>query len=81
MKVRKVIVDIIQDQLSLQSATVIEDDTKLIEDLKADGFDLIEIIMRIEEEYSGLLIPDEEAEKLITVGDIVKYVEDQLKEE
>lgn len=80
MNVRNLVVDIIQDQLNLKSATVIEDNNKLVEDLKADGFDLTEIIMRIEEEYSGLLIPDEEMEKMITVGDLIKYVEDELKE-
>ena len=52
-------------------------DTSFEQDLGADSLDLVELIMELEEEF-GLEIPDEEAEKLATVGDAVKYIESNL---
>ena len=46
-----------------------------MKDLSADSLDAVEIIMAIEDEY-GIEIPDEEAEKMQTVGDLVRYVEE-----
>jgi acyl carrier protein len=45
-----------------------------IEDLGADSLDTVELVMAFEEEF-GVEVPDEEAEKLQTVGDVVKYIE------
>ena len=53
-------------------------DTNLMKDLSADSLDAVEIIMAIEEEY-GIEVPDEEAEKFSTIGDIVKYVEENAE--
>jgi acyl carrier protein len=53
-------------------------DSKLKDDLGIDSLDAIEIIMYVEDEF-GIEIPDEEAEHMITVGDIVAYVEGELK--
>jgi acyl carrier protein len=50
-------------------------EAKFVEDLGADSLDIVELIMALEEEF-GHEIPDEEAEKLLTVGDVVKYIED-----
>ncbi|MBI3868924.1 MAG: acyl carrier protein [Verrucomicrobia bacterium] len=50
-------------------------DAKFIEDLGADSLDTVELVMALEEEF-GNEIPDEEAEKLQSVGDVVKYIED-----
>ena len=49
-------------------------DAKFIEDLGADSLDQVELVMALEEEF-GADIPDEEAEKLTTVGDAIKYIE------
>ena len=65
--------DIIVEQLSVDKSLVTAD-TNLIKDLEADSLDAVEIIMGIEEEF-GIEIPDDEAEKFQTVGDLVKYVE------
>jgi acyl carrier protein len=54
--------------------TKVKDDMLLADDLGADSFDRIELIMAIEEEFQGE-IPDEDAVKLKTVGDVIKYVE------
>ena len=49
-------------------------DAKFIEDLGADSLDQVELVMALEEEF-GADIPDEEAEKLTTVGDAINYIE------
>ena len=66
--------DIIIDQLQVEESDV-NMDTNLMKDLSADSLDAVEIIMAIEDEYV-IEIPDEEAEKIQTVGDLVRYVEE-----
>ena len=66
--------DIIIDQLQVDESEVTMD-TNLMKDLSADSLDAVEIIMAIEEEY-GIEIPDEDAETFQTVGDLVRYVEE-----
>jgi len=65
---------IIVEQLGVDEAQVAMD-THLMKDLEADSLDAVEIIMAIEDEFD-LEVPDEAAEKFQTVGDIVKYVEE-----
>ena len=50
-------------------------DTKIVEDLGADSLDVVEMLMALEDEY-GISLPDEGAMKLHTVGDIVKYIDE-----
>jgi acyl carrier protein len=71
-KVKKMIVD----QLGVSESEVI-DEAKFIDDLGADSLDIVELIMALEDEY-GLEIPDEDAEKIETVGDAIKYIEGHL---
>lgn len=66
--------DIIVEQLGV-NADQVTAEAKFIEDLGADSLDTVELVMALEEEF-GLEIPDEEAEKLQSVGDVIKYVED-----
>ena len=66
--------DIIIDQLQVDESEVTMD-TNLMKDLSADSLVAVEIIMAIEEEY-GIEIPDEDAETFQTVGDLVRYVEE-----
>ena len=66
--------DIIIDQLQVDESEVTMD-TNLMKDLSADSLDAVEIIMAIEEEY-GIEIPDEDVETFQTVGDLVRYVEE-----
>ena len=63
---------IIADQLGLSEEEV-TDEKKFIDDLFADSLDIVELIMAMEEEFNTE-IPDEEAEKLVTVGDAIAYV-------
>ncbi len=64
--------DIIVEQLNVEESMVTED-TNLMKDLEADSLDAVEIIMAIEEQFD-IEIPDDEAEKFQTVGDLVEYV-------
>ena len=66
--------DIIVEQLGV-NADQIKPEAKYIEDLGADSLDIVELVMALEEEF-GTEIPDEEAEKLQTVGDVARFVED-----
>jgi len=68
-KVRSTIVD----QLGVDSGKV-KANASLIDDLGADSLDIVELVMAMEEEF-GLEIPDEDAEKIKTVGDVIKYIE------
>ena len=65
--------EIVVQQLGV-SPDQVTDDAKFIEDLGADSLDQVELVMALEEEF-GADIPDEDAEKLTTVGDAVKFVE------
>ncbi len=68
-KVKNVIVE----QLNVDAADVVED-ASFIDDLGADSLDIVELVMALEEEF-GVSIPDEEAEKIKTVGDAIAFIE------
>ena len=68
-KVKKIVVE----QLGV-SEDQVTPEAKFIEDLGADSLDQVELVMAFEEEF-GSDIPDEDAEKLTTVGDAIKYIE------
>ena len=67
--------EIIVEQLGVNPEQVTPQ-AKFIEDLGADSLDTVELVMAFEEEFN-VEVPDEEAEKLQTVGDVVKYIEDR----
>jgi acyl carrier protein len=67
--------EIIVDNLSV-NAEQVTPEAKFIEDLGADSLDVVELVMAFEEQF-GVEVPDEDAEKLLTVGDVVKYIEDK----
>ena len=67
---------VIAEQLGVKSEEV-TDQAKFVDDLGADSLDTVELVMALEEEY-GVEIPDEDAEKLTTVGDAIKYIEEKL---
>jgi acyl carrier protein len=69
--------DIIVEQLGVNPDQVTSD-AKFIEDLGADSLDTVELIMALEEEF-GIEVPDEEAEKLQSVGDVIKYIDENQK--
>lgn len=64
---------ILASQLNISIDTITAD-SRLVNDLQADSLDLVELITGLEERY-GLEIPEEDAAKIQTVGDIVAYIE------
>ncbi|HTK31485.1 MAG TPA: acyl carrier protein [Candidatus Saccharimonadaceae bacterium] len=64
--------EIIAKELEVD-AKQLNPDAKFIEDLGADSLDIVELVMALEEEF-GLDIPDEDADKLKTVGDAMNYL-------
>ena len=69
--------DIVVEQLGVKPEQVTPQ-AKFIEDLGADSLDTVELVMALEEEF-GIEVPDEQAEKLQSVGDVTKYVEEAQK--
>jgi acyl carrier protein len=67
--------DIIVDQLGV-NADQVNPEAKFVEDLGADSLDTVELVMAFEEEFE-IEVPDEEAEKLTSVGDVVTYITSQ----
>ena len=68
---------IIVDKLSVEESEV-TNEASFTNDLGADSLDTVELIMEFEKEFN-ISIPDDQAEKITTVGDAIKYVEDNAK--
>jgi acyl carrier protein len=71
--------EIIVDQLGVDAEDVTME-ASFLDDLGADSLDIVELIMALEEEFD-LEIPDEEAEKFPTVGDVVEYIKEHSENE
>ncbi|MBE3585189.1 acyl carrier protein [Desulfofundulus thermocisternus] len=67
---------IIVEQLGVDESEVTME-ASFIEDLGADSLDIVELVMALEEEFD-LTIPDEDAEKIRTVGEAVRYIQEHL---
>ena len=67
---------IIVDQLGTPEDNV-KMDSSFIDDLGADSLDIVELVMAIEETFD-IEIPDEDAEKVVTIGDVVKYISEKV---
>ena len=72
-KVKAVIVE----QLGV-SETAVEMEASFIDDLGADSLDIVELVMALEEEFD-MEIPDSDAEKVVTVGDVVEYIKENAQ--
>ena len=68
--------EIIVEQLGVAENAVTEE-ASFIDDLGADSLDIVELIMALEEEFD-MEIPDSDAEKVVTVGDVVEYIKDNI---
>ncbi len=68
---------IVSDQLSTERSEL-NRDTSFVNDLNADSLDTVELVMELEDEFD-ITIPDEEAEKLKTVGEAIDHIQQHLK--
>ena len=66
--------EIIVEQLGVAETAVVPE-ASFIDDLGADSLDIVELIMALEEEFE-IEIPDSDAEKVVTVNDVVEYIKD-----
>lgn len=73
MSLQDKVIEIIVEQLNV-NAEQCALEAKFIEDLGADSLDTVELVMKLEEEF-GIDIPDEDSEKILTVGSAVSYIE------
>jgi len=67
--------EIVMDKLGVEESQITET-AHFMDDLGADSLDTVELIMQLEEEF-GIEIPDEDAEKITTVGAAVEYIDNQ----
>lgn len=65
---------ILGNQLGINEENIKMEST-FVDDLAADSLDIVELVMAIEEEF-GIEISDSDAEKIVTVGDVVKYIKE-----
>ncbi|WRD51158.1 acyl carrier protein [Helicobacter pylori] len=67
---------VIANQLNIDVSQVTPE-AEFVKDLGVDSLDIVELIMALEERF-GIEIPDEQAEKIVNVGDVMRYIEKQL---
>jgi acyl carrier protein len=79
MATQEKVVKVVVEQLGVKEGEV-KPEARFIEDLGADSLDTVELVMALEEEF-GVEIPDEDAEKAKTVGDVINYIDNKLKDE
>ncbi len=72
-EIAKKVKDIIVEKLAV-NPTAVTDEASFVDDLGADSLDTVELVMEFEEEFD-ITIPDEEAEKIQTVGQAIEYIE------
>jgi acyl carrier protein len=77
MAVDEKVKEIIAEQLGVKKEEI-KPESSFIDDLGADSLDTVEVVMALEEEF-GIEIPDEDAEKITTVGEAIKYIEAKAK--
>jgi acyl carrier protein len=77
MSVDKRVREIVAEQLE-RDVNEVKNESSFIDDLGADSLDIVELVMKMEDEFS-IEIPDEEAEKIKTVNDVVQYITSHKK--
>ena len=78
MSIENDVKEIIVEQLGVEESQVTEG-AKFVDDLGADSLDTVELVMALEEKFN-IEIPDQDAEKIVAVGDAINYIKDHSKE-
>jgi len=78
MSIEQRVKEIIVEQLGVNEGEV-KPEAKFVDDLGADSLDLVELVMALEEEYN-MEISDEDAEKILTVGDAINYIQSHVSQ-
>ena len=73
--IQEKVIDIVAEQLSIPKEEITPE-SSFVDDLKADSLDVVELVMEFEDEFQ-ITIPDDDYEKIKTVGDAVKYIEER----
>ena len=76
-QIRTRVIEIVCEHLAVEKSKV-EDKTSFIEDIGADSLDIVELVMELEEEFD-IQIPDDQAEKIKTVGEAVEHIKVAVK--
>ncbi|NOT00256.1 MAG: acyl carrier protein [Phycisphaerales bacterium] len=76
-EIKEKVVSIVSEQLSVDK-NEIQMETSFVNDLNADSLDTVELVMELEDEFD-INIPDDEAEKLQTVGQAIQYIQNHFK--
>jgi len=66
--------EVVVEQLNV-SPDEVKEESKFVEDLGADSLDVVELVMALEEKFDIEILPDEDAEKIATVSDAIKFIE------
>lgn len=77
MDIAEKVKEIVSQQLDVEIGEV-KEEARFIEDLGADSLAIVELVLAFEEQFE-IDIPDEDTEKIATVGDAVKYIQDHVK--
>lgn len=77
VEIEEKVIQIVSEQLSVDKSEISRN-TSFVNDLNADSLDTVELVMELEDEFD-LTIPDEEAEKLKTVGEAIDYIKKHLE--
>jgi len=75
--IQQTVIKLVAEHLAV-TETEVKIESRFIEDLGADSLDIVELIMAIEEEF-GISVPDEDAEKILTIKDVISYIEEKQK--
>jgi len=77
MNIAEKVIEIVAQQLDIDPGKI-TGDSQFIEDLGADSLAVVELVLAFEEQFE-IDIPDEDTERIRTVGDAIKYIEDKMK--
>ena len=74
-EIKNTVIEVIKEQCDIPDTTDIKEESNLVKDLNADSLETVELIMELEDKFK-VAIPDEMAEKIQTVGEIISFIDE-----